>query len=196
MIGMQYTFPLSDDYDMRRLRSRVAERSSYFDRMEGLYQKAFLISEKGVYGASENRYAPFYLWRYADAMANFLVGDKFKAVSQAFGRPAVTTWLPLYFSTGRAGRDKPVFATREIIDIAPGTDLEQMRKHEYKLHRLWAEHPENQSGFIGLDSCSWKLVRFALWTRPQELLATGMEAFEVLHLSAPNLNPEFFVSPC
>jgi hypothetical protein len=196
MIGMQYTFPLPDDYDMDILRSRVAERGSLFDRMEGLHQKAFLTSSKGVYGASENRYAPFYQWNYSDAMTSFLVGDKFKGVSEAFGRPAVSIWLSLYHSTGRAVREKPVFATREIMDIMPGTDLEQMRKHEYKLHRIWAEHPENQSGFIGLDSCSWKPVRFALWTRPQERFAAGTEAFEVLHLSAPSLNPEYLVSPC
>lgn len=97
-------------------------------------------------------------------------GDKFKAVSQDFGRPAVETWLPLYFSSGKAKHEKPVFATREMINVAPDIDLEMLRNKQYKLHRQSAKHPENQSGFIGLDVNSWKMVRFALWTRPQETL--------------------------
>lgn len=196
MIGMQYTFILPDDFDMGRLRAQVTERAELFDRMEGLYQKAFLISENDVHGASRNSYAPFCFWNYTEAMANFFVGDKFKMASDAFGRPAVTSWLPLYFSSGKAKLEKPVSATREIIDVAPGMDLEALRNQQYKLHRQWAEHPENQSGFIGLDVNSWKLVRFALWTRPQETLGNGVESFEVLHWSAPGLDPRYFVSPC
>ncbi len=43
MIGMQYTFRLPDDHDMSSIRTRVAERSTLFDKMEGLYEKAFLL---------------------------------------------------------------------------------------------------------------------------------------------------------
>lgn len=194
MIAMQYTFHLSDDYDMNSLRARVADRGPLFDRMEGLYQKAFLISEKGIHGASGNRYAPFYFWRYADAMSKFLVGDQFRAVSQAFGRPEVKSWLPLYFASGKAKFEIPTFATEQIIEIPPEIDLENLRAQQYKLSRQWSEHPENQSSFIGFDAHSWKMVRFALWTRPQENLADHVEGFEVVHLAAPGLDPNYFAA--
>lgn len=196
MIGMQYTFPLPDNYDMDSLRRQIAEWSPAFDEMDGLYQKAFLISKQGIHGALENSYAPYFFWSYAAAVTNFLVSDSFKAVSEFYGRPAVMSWLPLYFSSGKAQRAKPIFATKEIIDIAPDTNLQQVRGQQYKQHRQWAEHPENQSGFIGLDANTWKIVRLALWTQPQENLPEGVEGFEVVHLSAPALDPNYFVSPC
>ena len=196
MIGMQYTFLLPDDHDMRTIRNRVAERGHLFDKLEGLFEKAFLISEKGVAGALKNSYAPFYLWNHDEAISNFLVGDKFKAVSEAFGRPTVKTWLPLYVSTGPAKLTKAPFATRETIDISPESDLEQMRRIEYKVHRQWAEHATNHSGFIGLDAQAWQIVRFALWTESPENLPEGAERFEVVHLSAPGLDSTYFTATC
>ena len=196
MIVMQYIFSLPDDHDMRTIRNRVAERGHLFDKLEGLFEKAFLISEKGVAGASKNSYAPFYLWNHDEAIGNFLVSDKFKAVSEAFGRPSIKTWLPLYVSTGPAKLDKPTFATKETITIPPESDLEEMRRIEYKVHRQWAEDPANHSGFIGLDAEAWQIVRFALWTRPPENPSDGTEAFEVVHLSAPGLDPTYFASTC
>jgi len=196
MIGMQYIFPLPDDHDMQTIRNRVAERGHLFDKLEGLFEKAFLISEKGIAGASKNSYAPFYLWNHDEAISNFLVSDKFKAVSEAFGRPSVKTWLLLYTSIGPAKLDKPTFATREIVDIPPESDLEQMRRIEYKVHRQWAEQPANNLGFIGFDAEAWKIVRFALWTGSPESVPAGTETFEVVHLSAPGLDPTYFTATC
>lgn len=194
MIGMQYTFSLPDDYDMGSLRARIAERGPSFDRTDGLHQKAFLISEKGTHGALENAYAPFYLWRYDDAMSEFLIGDQFRAVSQAFGRPEVKSWVPLYSASGKAKYELPTFATEQIIDIPPEIDWKSLRAQQYTLHRQWAEHPDHQSGFIGLDANSWTLIRFALWTRPQENLADNVEGFEVVYLAAPGLDPNYFAA--
>lgn len=196
MIGMQYVFTLPDDYDMRTIRNRVAERGHLFDKLEGLFEKAFLISVKGVAGVTENSYAPFYIWSQDEAASNFLVSDKFRAVSEAFGRPAVRTWLPLYFSTNQAKLAKPAFATKEIIDISPESDLEEIRRAEYRVHRQWAEHPANHSGFIGLDAASWQIVRFSLWTGSPDSLPEGPQSFEVVHLSAPGLDLTYFASPC
>jgi hypothetical protein len=198
MLAMQYTFALPDDYDMKSIRERVAQKSDYFDRLEGLYEKAFLMSEKGIAGACENTYAPFYfyIWNHTYAMNDFLVSDSFKAVADAFGRTSVKSWLPLYFSSGKAKFRNPVFATQEILDIPADANLNELRRLEYKLHRQWAEHPHNQSGFIGLNADTWQIVRFALWTAPQEDLSADTKAFEVVHLSAPGINPAYFSSPC
>lgn len=196
MYAMQYTFQLPDNYDMDNIRSRVAERAHLFDKLDGLYQKSFLISEKGKAGALVNSYAPFYIWNYPEAMSRFLAGEQFKAVTEAFGRVPVKHWIPLYSSPGKAQRIKPAFATKEVIQLASNADLDKMRSLEYELHRQWAEHPECQSGFIGLDPNSWEIVRFALWTHPQERLAEGVETFEVLHLSAPGLDPAYAEAGC
>jgi Domain of unknown function (DUF4865) len=85
MLAMQYTFNLPDDYDMALIRARVAERGHLFDEMDGLCQKAFLISERHVEPAQGNMYAPFYVWHDVRAMQTFLLGDKFKAVTAASG---------------------------------------------------------------------------------------------------------------
>lgn len=196
MIGMQYVFTLPDDYDMRTIRNRVAERGHLFDKLEGLFEKAFLISEMGMTGATENSYAPFYLWSHDEAISNFLASEKFRALSETFGRPTLRIWLPLYFSTGQAKLAKPAFATREIIDISPESDVKEMRRIEYRVHRQWAEHPANHSGFIGLDATSWQIVRFALWTGTPQSLPDGPQAFEVVHLSAPGIDPTYFASSC
>ena len=187
MIGMQYTFPLPDDYQMAQLRARVRERGPMFDKTEGLHQKAFLIAEKGVHGATANCYAPFYCWKDASALSDFLTGEKFRAVSDAFGRPAVKFWMPLYFASGAAKFELPTFATAQVLDVAADTNWESARTEEYKIHQQSTAHPENHSSFIGLDASSWSIMRFALWTRPQLSVDSDVECFEVLHLAAPGL---------
>lgn len=187
MIGMQYTFSLPDDYDMAQLRARVAERGPMFDKTEGLHQKAFLIAEKGGHGATTNRYAPFYCWKNADALSDFLTGEKFRAVSDAFGRPEVTLWMPLFFGSGHAKFELPTFATAQVFEIAADTDWESARAEQNRIFREWAAQADNHSTFIGVDASSWKMMRFALWTRPQLALGSDVACFEVLHLAAPGL---------
>ena len=183
MIAMQYTFVFPDEYDMGSIRARVAERGHLFDKVDGLYEKAFLISEKGVLGASQNCYAPLYLWNYSEAATNFLAGEKFKAVSNDLGRPIVQSWMPLYFSGSKQGT--PVCASTETIKISPDIDLGEMRRAEYKLHRHLAEHPNCHSSFIGLDPASWQIARFALWAKPPGSLSEFEKTFEVAYLATP-----------
>ena len=183
MIAMQYTFVFPDEYDMGSIRTRVAERGHLFDELDGLYEKAFLISEKGVLGASQNSYAPLYLWNYNEAATNFLAGEKFRAVSNDFGRPIVQSWMPLYFSGRNAKQGTPVCATTETIKVGPDTDLEEMRRTEYKVHRHLAEHADCHSSFIGLDPASWQIARFALWTKPPGSLSKSEKTFEVAYLA-------------
>lgn len=196
MYGMEYRFTLPDDYNMDVVRARVVERSPFFDKLEGLYEKAFLISEKSTTSESQNCYAPFYVWNDAESMKNFLLGEKFGAVTEAFGRPAVRSWLPIAFASGRAKLQKPRFATREITRLSTEVNLAKLRISESKLHRQWIERPDNQSAFIGIDPTSWEIVRLALWRDLPENLDAGVEVLQVLHLSAPSLDPSFFVSPC
>ena len=62
MYAMQYEIALPADYDMDIIRERVRTTGHLMDGFPGLEFKAFLIREKAK-GASENSYAPFYVWR-------------------------------------------------------------------------------------------------------------------------------------
>jgi hypothetical protein len=92
MIALQYKFVLPADYDMHRIRDRIASRGSTFDGCDGLIFKAFALSDRAQ-NAPANLYAPFYLWLDAPSVLAFLSGPLFEAVSNAFGRPEVATGL-------------------------------------------------------------------------------------------------------
>lgn len=196
MLAMQYTFSFPDDHDMNTIRARVEERGAQFDKLEGLFEKAFLITEKGTNGPQRNSYAPFYIWNHPQAMTAFLASDKFAALTEAFGRPSIRSWIPVYFSTGLAKTATPLFATKETLSVPSDGDFNEVRQAEYARHRQWAELPNHHSGFIGLDPATWEIVRFALWTALPERLPEDAKIYEVLHLSAPALDFSAYESIC
>ncbi|MEO7718198.1 MAG: DUF4865 family protein [Capsulimonas sp.] len=185
MLTMQYSFTLPRDYDMGIVRDRVAQRGALFDGMAHLEFKAFLISEVGVGGSTENRYAPFYLWRSEVGTLDFLHGPGFAGLTLDFGWPAVRTWIPMAFD--RAGTaDAPTAATREIIRVAPHSDLAALRRSEIDAHAEALKTPGVYMRVVALDPRAWEVVRFTLWcgdAGPIESSVAGMLRYEVLHLS-------------
>jgi hypothetical protein len=124
MFALQYDFSLPADYDMQRVRDRIAAKGSVFDGFAGLIFKAFALTDR-TQGARRNLYAPFYLWADAASAATFLRGPLFAAVSDAFGTahiscgpawaaPNLTTIVPMGL------------ARRHVWDITqwPATDRE------------------------------------------------------------------------
>ncbi|MBS1204166.1 MAG: hypothetical protein H6R25_1065 [Proteobacteria bacterium] len=95
MIVMQYRFTLPADYDMAVIDTRIQENGAKLDGYPGLLFKAYLVSRKNDTYCNENRYAPLYLWKNAEAMANFLQSPGFKKLEQDFGWPQIDTWLAL-----------------------------------------------------------------------------------------------------
>src|SRR4051812_32063643 len=136
MIAMQYSFTLPADYAMRIIRERIASKGALLDNLPGLAFKAYLYAERDDAGnggdgdggqpVQENLYAPFYLWRDAGAMHDFLASPGFAGVSQAFGWPAVATWTPWHASVGDDIRQAR-HATRQTVSIAHHSDLAQLR---------------------------------------------------------------------
>ena len=57
MLVLRYRHRLPADYDMARIRRRVAERGSFFDATPGLGFKAFSIAE----GAGGNVFVPSHI---------------------------------------------------------------------------------------------------------------------------------------
>jgi hypothetical protein len=121
-------------------------------------------------------------------MLDFLTGDKFRAVTQAFGWPKVQFWTPLAFDFGRV-RDinqtsvMPRAATRELLNVAASADLADLRSHEIQAHERALATPGLYSRVVALNPDRWQLVRFTLWSAMPA--APVGDCFEVLHLSQP-----------
>ena len=196
MLAMQYIFTFPEDYDMTTIRARVMERGAQFDKLEGLFEKAFLISEKGKGAVQQNTYAPFYIWNYPQAMTAFIASDKFSALTQAFGRPTIKSWIPVYFSTGLAKTATPLLATKETVSVPADAEFAEVRRIEYAQHRRWTELPNHHSSYIGLDPATWEIIRFALWTALPDALPVDAQIYQVLHLSAPALDFSAYKSIC
>jgi hypothetical protein len=187
MIAMQYSFVFPADYDMSVIDRRIAGKGHMTDGWPGLVFKAYLSSRKSDAGgpASENRYAPFYLWQSPAAMNDFLCGPPFAGLTQSFGWPSVQSWLVWDAALGPelAGAR---FASRESIPIRPHTRLDELKATELGLARERMEQHGALAAVIGFEPSTWNVVRFHLWAQlpAPGLLADGC-LYDVGHISAP-----------
>ncbi len=186
MLAMQYSISLPADYEMDSIRDRVAERGSTYDTLEHLGFKAFLITEKWKNGNKENSYAPFYVWQAEQGMLDFLCGDKFKGLTESFGWPIVKVWTVIDVGAGRSSQ-LPTYATRELVHLAPHSDLDAFRSTELAAQQETLQSPHIHARVVALDPSTWTLVRFTLWDMPVDLLhsSSNVLGYQVLHLSAP-----------
>jgi hypothetical protein len=192
MITKQYVFTLPADYDMRIIRERVAAKAVAYDTFPGLGIKAFMIREKGPFGADANQYAPFYVWPQAAPMWDFVMGAGFAGVVAAFGWVPIQTWAVL--DVRRGAHDHPPTAirsaTREDAPIVPATDLAALRGAELESQRqVLTEDPTIVARVVGVNVETWRLVRFTLFAQPLDgPPPAGSTAYEVLHFSGPGLD--------
>lgn len=182
MISMQYSFVLPADYDMSVIDHRIAEKGSMTDGFPGLVFKAYLSARKGERGASDNRYAPFYLWDGPAGMNDFLSGSGFVALTQSFGWPSVATWS-VWHAELAPGIEHARFATCERQAIAPHTRLEQLRAAETALARSCVTEHKALASVAGYEPTTWTLVRFRLWEDLPPDLADGAAVYRVGHVS-------------
>lgn len=180
MILTRYRHPLPADYDMGRIRSRIAARGPLWDDAPGLVFKAFTLEDRAR-GASANAYASLYLWRASSAAANFFAGPAFESVIETFGRPRTEVWLPFALSAGpAAGARSLAIAERSL---PPRADLAAERRAEIEQGAALATEPDVLAVVSGLDLTSWSLVRFVLRA---EAPAPGIP--EIAHLAAPGIS--------
>ncbi len=189
MIVKQYVVTLPADYDMKIIRERVATKGATFDTFPGLGIKAFMIREKGLFGAESNQYAPVYCWPEVEPMWGFIAGAGFRGILESFGWTPIETWLGLAFARGGELSDLPNLRSvvRTEQAISPGIDLAELREREIIEARSVVT---NGSGVlvraVGLNPQTWSLVRFDFWTCTQDALPADSHSYEVLHVSAPN----------
>ncbi|HEV2677749.1 MAG TPA: DUF4865 family protein [Aliidongia sp.] len=194
MFAMQYTIPLPADYDMAIIRRRVAEKGHLLDDFPGLGVKAYLIRERGVAGADRNEYAPFYLWPQIQSIWPFVAGPGFKGLTESFGWVSVRSWAGLDVSIRPDFDGRTIVAaSRQLMPVAPATDLAALRRAEADRQ---AELTERSDGpalhAVALDIERWQLARFALWTgedqqAKREESGVPIEHYRALHLSTPDL---------
>jgi len=178
MILTRYRHPLPADYDMARIRDRVAARGPLWDGAPGLIFKAFTIEDRAS-GAAANAYSSLYLWQNAPAAADFFAGPAFEAVIATFGRPRTEIWLPFVISPGRAAGASSLAIDERTLPA--GADLAAERRAEVEQGAALAAEPDVLAVVSGLDPTGWRLVRFVL-----RAPATNAAA-EIAHLAAPGL---------
>lgn len=184
MIAMQYSITLADDYDMRRIDRRIADKGPLFDGYPQLQMKAWLSARRqpGLHG-SVNRYAPFYLWESAQALDAFLTGPAFATLCRDMGRPAVQTWLPWHSALApdiaQAGH-----ACRRITAIAADADLAALRAQA-------TAEAENAiargalAAVAGFDPAGWTQLSLQLWRQACTADTRTVQAYTVGHVSLP-----------
>jgi len=184
MIIVQYAHRLPADYDIGIIRNRAKSRGHLFDAIPELYFKAFLLRERGRFGANQNEYSSLYLWRKDDGFRDFLVDGRTKSVTDSFGRPQIETRFVLDAHKGSS--EQPRFLYKQEQDIPIDTDLTSAFADEIARNRESAKQAGVVASAVGVDVQNWKFTRVVL----SEKEPTGRDqgtAYQVLYLAKPLL---------
>jgi hypothetical protein len=182
MIIAHYAHRLPGDYDIDIIRNRAKARGHLFDAIPELYFKAFLLRERGRYGAIQNEYSSLYLWRKDEGFRDFLLDGRTKSVTDSFGRPPIETRFVLdaHKGSGELAR----FLYKQEQDIPDDTDLTSAFAAEIERNREVARQDGIVAAAVGVDAQYWKFTRVLL--SEQELSGCG-SAYQVLYLARPLL---------
>ena len=184
MIIAHYAHRLPADYDMSIIRNRAKSRGHLFDAIPEMHFKAFLLRERGRFGAIQNEYSSLYLWRKDEGFRNFLVDGRMKSVTDSFGRPQIETRFVLdaLKGSGEAAR----FLYKQKRAIAHDTDLTSAFAEEIARNREAAQEAGVIVSAVGVDAQNWKFTRVVLSER-EPSGNKGEEAYQVLYLAKPLL---------
>ena len=184
MIIAHYAHRLPADYDIGIIRNRAKSRGHLFDAIPELYFKAFLLRERGRFGANQNEYSSLYLWRKDEGLRDFLVDSRTKSVTDSFGRPRIETRFVLDAHKGSS--EQPRFLYKQEQDIPIDTDLTSAIADEIARNRESAKQAGVVASAVGVDVQNWKFTRVVL----SEKEPTGRDqgtAYQVLYLAKPLL---------
>jgi uncharacterized protein DUF4865 len=184
MIIAHYAHRLPADYDINSIRERARGRAQIWDAVPGLYFKAFLLRERGRFGASQNEYSSLYLWRKDEGFHDFLVDGRTKFVTESFGRPQIETRFTLDAVRGE-GRDAR-FLIKQEQDIAPDADLTSSFAEEVARNRAASKQAGVVVAATGVDAERWKFTRVLLSEREPTGPDQGT-VYQVLYLAQPLL---------
>jgi hypothetical protein len=184
MIIAHYAHRLPADYDISIIRNRAAARGHLFDAIPELGFKAFLLRERGRFGAIQDDYSAVYLWRKDEGFRDFLLDGRYKSVTDSFGRAQIQTRFALDARKGE-GREAR-FLYKDEQDIAHDVDLTSAFAEEVERNHELARQPGAVAAAVGVDVLNWKVTRVLLSER-EPSGARGEEAYQVLYLAKPLL---------
>jgi uncharacterized protein DUF4865 len=185
MIISQYGHRLPDNYDLGLIKALTEERGPIWDTRPELYFKAFLLREKGRFGAIANNFSSLYLWRQDDAFRDWLVSGGYRIVTDLFGRAEIETRLALDARKGPGHEARFVYT--EDLDIPLDADLTAALAREIERNRQIAAQAGTIAAAVGVDTRNWKFTRILLSTKEPN----GNEntvAYQILHLAQPLLD--------
>jgi hypothetical protein len=184
MITAYYAHRLPADYDLALIRERARQRGPLWDDIPELCFKAFLLRERGRFGAIASSYSSLYLWRQDQGFRDFLVSGRYKTVTDSFGRADIHTGVALDArrGSGRLAR----FACKEELRIAPDVDLTADIAAEIERNREIAEQPGLVAAVVSIDAQNWTFTRILLSEHEPDGQKAGI-AYQILHLARPLL---------
>lgn len=186
MLTAHYLHRLPADYDLNTIRARARSRGPVWDHAADLYFKGFLVREAGKHGAIENSYSSLYLWRSSEAFANFLLTDRYRTVTNSFGRADIHTRVVLDACRGHARNTQYVF--EENSSIPRDADLAQALSREVEANRALAAQAHVVVAVTAIDTVNWQFTRYLLAESEGSAPSPGAVIYEAAHLSQPLLN--------
>jgi hypothetical protein len=189
VIIAHYGHRLPADYDLGIIRSRAQARGQLWNAVPELYFKAFLLRERGRFGANANEYSSLYLWRKDEAFRNFLVDGRYKFVIDSFGRARIETRLVLDARKGEASEGEASearFLYKQELDIPLDADLSSVFAAEIERVGDVARQKDAVAAAVGIDAERWKLTRVLLSENEPGGREDGV-AYQVLALAQPLL---------
>ncbi|HLG79421.1 MAG TPA: DUF4865 family protein [Bradyrhizobium sp.] len=185
MFIVHYGHRLPANYDISLIRKRASERGHLFDAIPLLPFKAFLLRERGQYGAISSEYSSLYLWRTDEGFRDFLVDGRYKSVTDSFGRAAVETRVALDArkGVGRVAR----FLYKQEQDIGVDADLTSLFAAEIERNAVIARQKGTVAAAVGVDAQNWRITRVLLSEEEPGEGKAGV-AYQVLYLAKPLLD--------
>lgn len=163
MIAMHYRIALPADYDMTRIRHRIATLGQRLDGFPGLLHKSYLYAGPDTDAAGGDAvYAPFYLWRDPAGIRDFLCGPGFAQLCRDFGRPVVRLW--------------PVAHAR-TVHRAPDAAFATLHEADLDTHAADAPPYAAEASPLGsveaFDPRCWRTIRLCWWAQRPPPAVTG-----------------------
>jgi hypothetical protein len=191
MIIAHYGHRLPADYDIGIIRNRAHARGHLWDAIPKLAFKAFLLRERGRFGAIANEYSSLYLWREDEGFRNFLVDGRYKSVTDSFGRAQIETRVVLDAFRGNGREARFLYKQEQDIPLdadlsSAFTNLSSAFMNEIERSREVARQGGAVAVAVGVDVQNWKFTRVLL----SENEPSGREegaAYQVLYLAQPLL---------
>lgn len=185
MLTAYYFHRLPADYNTEILHARAQTRGKLWDDAPDLHFKGFLLREKGKHGATDTRYASFYLWRHDEAFREFLTKGHYRNVTNSFGRAAIRAQVAI--DARKGGATTARFAYLQEIELSADCDIDVLLERQIEFNREQAGRPDAVAAVVSLDALNWRVTHLLL-SESEPDAQSAVTAHQILHLARPLLH--------